>query len=66
MKEIKLDCKVCGKALSLFFEDDKVGDKGGQTAALGCMCNMQYPVISHTDYNKIFQKFLELRVEGKA
>ena len=60
MKSVKLNCKVCGKALSLFFED--ISDK----VTLGCMCNIKFPVISHTDYNKIFKKFLELRAEGKA
>jgi len=54
----KLDCKECGGALSFFFIDGKT--------YLGCMCNIKYPVIGHaTDYNKIFEKFLELRKKGQ-
>jgi len=58
IKTERLDCKHCGKALSLMFTSNGI--------YLGCMCNMLSPLISHAiSYNKIFEKFLELRAEEK-
>ncbi len=56
---IDLVCPVCKKPLSIMLaEDDNL-------KRLGCRHCVAHPVVVHSDFNRVIEKYIELREQGK-
>ena len=59
MNAVALRCPHCERPLYLFFFED--GRK-----SLGCRTCIRDPVVTHKDLNKVFDKWLEISIVGRA